>query len=60
MGAEDLTGRQITRRTEFVLTISAHVTESRNLSRGENTVGGGDCAQRDEIRFGTDLSISGA
>src|SRR5262249_60033450 len=32
----------------------------RNLSRGEQTVGSRDCAQRDEICFGTVLTISRA
>jgi hypothetical protein len=35
------------------------VTECRNLSCGEKTVGSGDCAQRDEICFGTVLTILG-
>ena len=59
MGAEDLNVRQITRRTESVHPISAHVTESRNLSCGEKTVGSGDCARRDEICFGAVLTILG-
>jgi hypothetical protein len=51
--------RQITRRRVGAPYLGT-VTECRNLSCGEKTVGSGDCAQRDETCFGTVLTISGA